>query len=59
MRRGNAGLYRDYLQVCRELVTENAGKAGYRLLRWTGYHLRIRGSDYALRGRAGTERVQE
>lgn len=37
-RRGNAALYRDYLDVCRELVAEQAAKAGYAIKRWAGYY---------------------
>src|SRR5581483_9501059 len=33
-RRGNTSLYRDYLDICREMVTEKAAKAGYDLRRW-------------------------
>jgi hypothetical protein len=36
--RGNDHLYREYLDVCRELMREKAGQAGYDLTRWTGYY---------------------
>jgi len=35
---GNAGLYDNYLQLCRILLEEKAAKAAYSLRRWTGYY---------------------
>lgn len=32
------GLYENYLEVCKELVTEKAGQRGYSLSRWHGYY---------------------
>lgn len=37
-RYGNQNLHDQYLTVCRDLLTERAGKAGYSLSKWTGYH---------------------
>ena len=31
-------------------MTENAGSAGYLLLRWKGYHLRVRGMRFRATG---------
>lgn len=36
--RGNAWVYRNYLEAARILLTQKAGKAGYRLTRWAGYY---------------------
>lgn len=36
--RGNDRLYRDYLDVCRDLMRQKAGQSGYDLARWTGYY---------------------
>jgi hypothetical protein len=35
---GNDGLYKMYLEVCRELIEKAAAGAGYRLGRWAGYY---------------------
>jgi hypothetical protein len=32
------GLYRVYLDVCRELLCKKAAQRGYRLVRWAGYY---------------------
>jgi hypothetical protein len=37
-KKGNLALYSEYLQICRELVTEKAGRLDYRLSRWIGYY---------------------
>lgn len=37
-RYGNAAMYANYLDVCRELLAEKAGQVGYTLARWTGYY---------------------
>ena len=37
-RHGNAELFGKYLAVCEELLGELAGRAGYRIVRWTGYY---------------------
>jgi len=35
---GNARLYKNYLQICREPVQEKAAVSGYGLKRWAGYY---------------------
>lgn len=35
---GNAAVYENYLEICRDLIKEKAAQAGYRLHRWTGYY---------------------
>jgi hypothetical protein len=35
---GNNALYHDYLTVCRDLVAEKSGRAGYELKAWTAYY---------------------
>lgn len=35
---GNNGLYQQYLEICREMLSEKAGRAGYELRKWTGYY---------------------
>lgn len=35
---GNQGLYRNYLDICRELLEEKAVKAGYAIDRFWGYY---------------------
>lgn len=37
-RHGNAHANDHYLEICRELMAEKAGQAGYELVRWSGYH---------------------
>lgn len=37
-RRGNVGMYENYVDVCRDLVKEKAARAGYALRRWTGFY---------------------
>lgn len=36
--RGNDRLYAEYMDVCRDLFTQKAAAASYRLSRWTGYY---------------------
>lgn len=35
---GNSHLYRNYLDICQELIKEKAGQRGYTLTRWAGYY---------------------
>lgn len=35
---GNTDLFNRWLEICKELMTERAEKAGYRLDMWTGYY---------------------
>lgn len=35
---GSAAMYKNYLEICQELVTEKAGKVGFNLSRWLGYY---------------------
>lgn len=37
-RYGASSIYRRYLEICRELVEQKAGKRGYTLTRWAGYY---------------------
>ena len=37
-RRGNQALYKNYLDICKELLQKHAWKQGYRLKSWTGYY---------------------
>lgn len=37
-RHGNDGLYKNYLEVAREMVQEKTGQLGYKLTRWGGYY---------------------
>ena len=37
-RLGNSKLYERYLEICRDLVSEKAARAGYALKKWTGFH---------------------
>ena len=35
---GNNALYKNYLEICQELMQEKAGQVGYTLTRWAGYY---------------------
>jgi hypothetical protein len=35
---GSSNLYKNYLEICQELLTEIAGQRGYSLARWGGYY---------------------
>ena len=35
---GNDCMYEKYLEICKDMVKEKAGQAGYRLSRWVGYY---------------------
>lgn len=37
-RYGNKDVYKNYLEICRELFQEKAGQRGYTLTRWAGYN---------------------
>jgi hypothetical protein len=37
-RHGSGNLYKNYLEVCQELLTEIASQRGYSLTRWGGYY---------------------
>lgn len=38
LRHGNHNLYRNYVDICQEMLTEKAGQRGYTLTRWAGYY---------------------
>lgn len=35
---GNAVLYKNYLEICQEMLQEKASQRGYTLTRWAGYY---------------------
>lgn len=35
---GNAALYKNYLEICREMLQEKASQQGYKLTRWKSYY---------------------
>lgn len=35
---GNGYVYENYLDICQEMIKEKAGKIGFNLTRWAGYH---------------------
>lgn len=41
---GNDVLYKNYLEICKEMLQEKASQRGYTLTRWAGYHCGDKGS---------------
>ncbi len=35
---GNAAIFKRYVEICREMLSEMAAQRGYRLSRWAGYY---------------------
>jgi len=52
---GNADVFSNYLDVCKDLVREKAAKGGYCLRRWTGYYCyqREKRTDHQIGSAAG------